>query len=437
MLADGTNGESLTSTDGLPSQPLLDPEPSVSTGDRLGTFRALRHRNYRLYFTGQIISMTGSWLQTTALMWLAFHLTQESKWPALIMALQIFPTCLLGFWSGSLAQRLPRRGLILCTQAALMVNALVLAGLVLSGAIMPWHLLAIAGFSGLINAIDLPARLSFLFDMVGREDLLNAVALNSLTFNLARALGPALSGVLLDVLGPGLCFLINGLTFTAVLIALMRMQTVTQSRPPPSNLAASERGAFRYLAGRPALALLLVLVGVMCFFGWPTLSLLPALAKHELNVEQRGYGLLLSSVGCGALLAALTVATYGSLDRSRRFIAVGVLVIVGGLVGLSLVKSMPLAIGCCVLVGYGLIIFMATSQAVVQLSAGDHNRGPIMGIWSMVLSGSQPLGNALIGPMADYLGEPPVLRLQALGCAVGAMVVLGLLLFFQRRRGLI
>jgi MFS family permease len=440
MPASGTNDE-------LPSLPAdLAPgrraiPPSVTApvspapAGRLGTFRALRHRNYRLYFTGQMVSLTGSWVQTTALMWLAYRLTGESRWPAFVMALQVFPTCVLGVWGGALAERWPRRAVIMRTQAALMVNALLLAALVLGGHVEPWHLLVVAGVGGLISAIDLPARLSFVVDMVGREDLMNAVALNSLTFNLARALGPALGALLLRTLGPGPCFLINGLSYLGVLTALYRMQVSGSPARPSGRLAGSVREAFRYLAGRPALTLLLVLVAVMAFFGWPVLSLLPGLAQRRLGATEFGYGLLVSGVGGGALLAALTIATFGSLARGRRFVTLGVGVTAVALLGLSLVRSLPLAAACCVLVGYGLILFMSTSQGIVQLSAADHNRGPILGIWSMVLSGSQPLGNLLLGPAADRYGEAAVVRVQALGCALAALGVLFLLLLWARPRG--
>jgi MFS family permease len=418
--------------------------PAPPQAGRLRTFRALRHRNYRLYFIGQLVSLTGSWVQTTALMWLAFDRTNENRWPALVMALQIFPTCLLGVWGGSLAERWPRRSLILLTQSLLMVNAFLLAGLVLTNALSPWpwQLLVVAAVGGLISAVDLPARLAFTIDLVGRDDLINGVALNSLTFNLARALGPALGAALLAALGPGPCFLLNGLSYLAVLAALARMEFVRPSLPA-SNAPARESigAAFRFLAGRPTLALLLVLVAVMVCCGWPTLSFLPALAQRRVEASealltliahgtgrsllwsQLGYGLLLSGFGAGALLAALTVASFGSLARGRAFIGVSVAVTAIALVTLSWARSLPLALGSSVLVGYGLILFMSTSQGVVQLSAGDHNRGRIMGIWSMIISGAQPLGNLLLGPAADVLGEPAVLRLQGLGIVVGAALV--------------
>src|SRR5262245_47842769 len=179
MPASGTNDDLPQSTANLAPARSIPPSAAapVPLNGRRGAFRALRHRNYRLYFTGQMVSLTGSWVQTTALMWLAYRLTDQTRWAAFVMALQVFPTCVLAVWGGALAERWPRRGLIMGTQAALMINALLLAALVLGGDVEPWHLLVVAGVSGSINAIDLPARLSFVVDMVGREDLMNAVAL--------------------------------------------------------------------------------------------------------------------------------------------------------------------------------------------------------------------------------------------------------------------
>src|SRR5262249_41633257 len=204
-----------------PSQEFATPTPSQSnalsrqaTGLK-ATFRSLRHRNYRLYFFGQMVSLVGSWMQTTALMWLAYELTRQSLWPALVPAVQVLPTFLLGAWGGALADRWPKRSLIFLTQAAFMALALVLAGLVLARAATPWQLLAVSVGWGVIQAVDLPARLAFVMDLAGREDVVNAVALNALLFNVARAVGPAVGGALLVWLGPGPCVLVNGLSYLA------------------------------------------------------------------------------------------------------------------------------------------------------------------------------------------------------------------------------
>src|SRR5262245_32934830 len=274
----------------LPS-PLSSASEDTPSVRRPGTFRALRHHNYRLYFFSQIISLTGAWVQTAALTWLAWDLTHQSRWPALVSAAQILPMLPLSVWGGGLADRLSRRLLIFLSQSGLLVLAFFLAALVAFDHVTPLGLLVVSLLIGVVNAVDTPARLAFVVDMVGRDDLINAVALNSLVFNVARAVGPAVGGVLLPLVGLASCFVTNGLTFVALLIALKAMRLPP---PPPQEKEAARRGGFAHLAERPPLVLLLVLAGAVAFFGWPVLSLLPAVADRRLGVGSAGYSLMLS-----------------------------------------------------------------------------------------------------------------------------------------------
>lgn len=397
------------------------------------TFRALRHRNYRLYFFGQLVSLLGTLVQSTALMWLTYQLTRESGWTSLIAAVQVLPAFFLGPLGGALADRGPKRSLIFWTQAVYLLLALLLAGLVLGGTATRWHLLVIALANGLVNAVDLPARLAFVMDMVGRDDLVNAVALNSLLFNVARALGPALGGLLLVWLGAGVCFLLNALSYFAVLAALAAMDVDGAGAGPGPERGGLRTflGGFGHLAGRPLLAGLILLAGVLTLFGWSFIVLLPALAQRQLGAQEEGYGLLLSGTGSGALVAALLVASFGSLERRRLFLVGGSCLTAAALFGLSLARGLPEAVACCALLGCGLILFFATCQSVVQLSASDQNRGRIMGLWSMVICGALPLGNLLAGWAADLWTEAAVLRADAAGCAA---VVLALVVLFALGR---
>jgi MFS family permease len=399
------------------------------------TFRALRHRNYRLYFLGQLVSLLGTLAQGAALSWLAFQLTHASRWPALISAAQVAPAFFLGPLGGALAERWPKRSLIFWTQAAYLVLAFVLAALVLSGVARPWHLLAIALGNGLVNALDLPARLAFVMDMVGREDLGNAVALNSLLFNVARALGPMVGGPLLLYLGTGTCFLLNGLSYFAVLAALAAMNPLTLRAPPPSGheggSLASILAGFGYLRQRPALAVLILLAGVMTFFGWAFMVLLPALAQRQMGVREAGYCFLLSATGVGALAAAFTVASFDRRERRPLFLVAGCWLTAAALFVLSQVHSLTAGLLCCSLLGGGLILFFPTCQSVVQLSSNDGNRGRIMGIWSMVICGALPLGSLLGGLAADHWAEPTVLGIESVGCAAVAVGTLVLALVWR------
>jgi MFS family permease len=392
----------------------------------LSTFRALRHRNYRLFFVGQAVSLVGTWVQITALMWLAYQLTGTSRWPSLVAAAQLLPAFLFGAWGGVLADRRPRRRLLCQTQGALMALALTLAVLTWAGVATVWHLLLVATLTGLVNAVDLPVRLAFLVDMVGKDDVVNAVALNSLTFNVARTAGPALGGVLLLLQGPALCFLLNGLSFLAVLTALARMGLEGPAAAPRERRGGWESlvAGFRYVTRHGRLRMLLPLTGVMSLFGWPILALLPALAQRRLEVDGGGYSSMLTAIGVGALCSAALVATFGSIRRRRFFLGAGVVVAATGMIGLSVAPVLPMALGCCALVGVGLVMFFATSQAVFQLSAGDHNRGRVMGIYSIILAGANPLGNLLAGPAADEWGEGLVLCLLGGGILTCALVLL-------------
>lgn len=431
-----------TGTAEASADPAVRPFGAGSTSQRpprpaRGTFRALRHRNYRLYFFAQLVSLTGSWMQTTALTWLAFALTGRSGWTALITTAQVLPTFFLGPWGGILADRWPKRWLIFATQAVFTLLAFVLAAFTFAGSINVWGLLLVSVAGGVVQAVDLPARLSFVHDMAGRDDLMNAVALNSLLFNLARAAGPAVAAWLLLRLGPGLCFLANAVSFLPVLWALRRMSVngaPARAGGPRAGVRDALLEGFRYLTAHPLLSFLVLLAGVVALCGWPFLALLPALAAQVLDVGEAGYGRMLSSTGIGALAAALVVARAGSLRRWKRFVAAGVGLVAAALGGLALARLLPLAEICCGLIGFGLILFLATGQSVVQLSAGDHHRGRVMAVWAAVLSGAVPVGTLLAGPAADRWGMPVVLFAEGLTLAVGAAVLLASLLFWLRRR---
>lgn len=410
--------------------PVPKAEQTAPLTPRLGsaTFRSLRHRNYRLYFIGQLISLTGSWMQTTALMSLAFDLTGVSAWPARISAAQLLPTFLLGAWGGSLADRWPKRRLLIVTQAILLGLALLLMAVVLGRQPSPWELLAVTAAAGLVQAIDLPARLAFVMDMVGREDVTNAIALNSVLFNSARILGPLLAVTLLYHFEPAVCFLGNALSYLAVICALMSMDVAETAGPPRKYEGFRDLFAgFAELRRRPALLMLVAAAGTTSLCGWPFLSLLPALAKQltapDSELAKTAYGTMLSGTGLGALMAALTVARFGTWERRRHFLGLGVGILSSGLVCLSLAGVLPVSFVCCAGAGFGLVLFFSTGQGVLQLSASASNRGRLLGIWAMVLSGSAPFGNLIVGRAADHWGVAPVLRVQGLACG-GASLLL-------------
>jgi len=403
----------------------------TAPGPRFPTFRSLGHRNYRLYFFGQIVSFTGSWMQNAALMWLVFEATSDPLWPPLLLVAQVGPTILLGPLGGSLADRFSKRRVVYASQFAFLMSSLVIAALVMGNAATPWVLFAFNLCNGVIQAVDLPARLALVPDLVPKADLINAVSLNSLVFNAARAVGPSLAGALFlaaGTLGPiggyaplqlgalG-CILANSLSYIAVLMALRRIRIAegTGERGPASSML----DGIRYLRSRPALVLLLLLTGGLCVFGWPALTLFPAYTKLVLGMAEKEYTTLVSSLGIGALVAALVNATFGTARRSGRMLFFGALTSALGLFALSGVHELWPALAGGVLLGFGLILFLSTGQSRMQLSVPDAVRGRAMAFWAMTLSASAPIGHIAAGSAAQMWPIPEVL--MVLGC--GASIV--------------
>jgi MFS family permease len=422
--------------------------PGLLAALKQTTFRSLRHPNYRRYFLGQLVSFTGSWMQNAALMWLIFEQTDDVRWPSYLLVAQVGPTVVLGTWGGHLADRTPKRRLIFRTQAAFLLNAVVLAGLAGTGLAFPALVLVLQFLNGIVQAIDLPARLAFVSDLVPKEDLINAVGLNSLLFNSARAIGPAVTGLVFLVVGwaapllpPGrdpvtvgavCCFGLNALSFVAVLFALHGIREKGSPHPHGRPRRSAWDGV-RYLARTPVLGGLVVLTLVVCVLAWPTLTLFPGYTRERLGLAEESYSFLVSSLGGGALVAALTTATFGSVRRRAAFLVLGVAATAGGIFGLSAVGVLSAAVWCAAAVGFGLILFLSTGQSTVQLAVPDDMRGRVMAIWAMTLSASAPLGHLLAGQAAGAVGVEPVLRVMAGGTAA---VAVGLALLVTGRRHL-
>ena len=401
------------------------------------TFRSLRHRNYRLYFLGQIVSFTGSWMQSAALMWLMYDRTGDPRWPSWLLVAQVGPTLLLGAWGGHLADRFPKRKLVLRTQTAFLVNAAILTGLVATGLAFPPLILVLQLLSGVVQAIDLPARLAFLPDLVPKEDLINAVGLNSLLFNSARVVGPAVAGLLFlaadaalplfpeganaATIGAVGCFALNTGSFLSVLLALRTIRVAGDSHD--GNAGGSGWDGLRYLRENPMMGALVGLTLALCIFGWPVLTLLPAYTRVRLGLAEQSYSLLVSSLGAGALVAALTTATFGSVARRGAFLVIGAAFTAGGIFGLSAVATLPAALWCGGCIGFGLILFLSTGQSTLQLAVPDARRGRVMALWAMTLSASAPLGHLLAGEAANEFGVEPVLQAMAAGVGIVALAL--------------
>jgi len=387
------------------------------------TFAALRHRNFRLFFFGQLVSLIGTWMQNTAQSWLVYQLTGSKLLLGVVAAAGSAPMVLFSLWGGSVADRHPKRTVLLYTQSAMMLLAFVFAALVGSGLIRPWHILVLASLVGVAMAFDMPARQAFMVEMTSREDLMNAVSLNSSIVNGARVAGPAAAGILIAQAGLTACFVLNGLSFVAVLAGLLMMQLPKFIPPaqPESNWQHALDG-FAYVAKHRRVRTLLLLFAIVGVFGWSYSVLLPAFATDVLRVGSREYGLLLSANGIGALFGALTVAAYGDRLHRRLLVFGGLGVFSLMLLLLAGTRNYHLALLFMGLAGWGMLLYFSTTNTLIQLSVTDNMRGRVMGIWALVFGGMMPVGGLEAGTLSQWVGVPWTVATGAVVCGAAALV---------------
>jgi len=388
------------------------------------TFAALRHRNFRLFFAGQLVSLIGTWMQNTAQGWLVYELTRSKVLLGVVAAVGSTPMMLFSIWGGSVADRYPKRQIILWTQICMMLTAFIYAALVASHWIRPWHILILAAIGGLAMAFDMPARQAFMVEMTSREDLMNAVSLNSSLVNGARVLGPAFAGLLMAHVGIASCFFLNGLSFVAVIVGLLMMRLppfVSQVRS--SSALAHALEGFSYVWRHWRMRTILILFAIVGVFGWSYSVLMPAFAREVLNVDERGYGVLLSANGVGAFLGALTVASVGYRVNRRLLVLGGLWIFCAMLLMLALAKDYYLVLLCLAIAGWGMLLFFSTINTILQTSASDAMRGRVMGIWALVFGGMTPLGGLEAGTVSHYFGVRGAIAFGAVFCAVAGVVV--------------
>jgi len=389
------------------------------------TFAALQHRNYRLFFGGQLISVTGTWMQNLALAWLTYQLTNSKLLLGLIGAVGSLPMSLLAVPGGALADRGDKRRILLATQSAAMLLAFVLTALSGTGVIRVWHIAVLAALGGTVMAVDMPTRQAFVVEMVGKRELMNAIALNSSIFNSARIIGPAIAGALVAGLGPTWCFFINGLSFLAVLVSLLLMQFPPRpARAFTTSVLTDAFGGLRYLVTNRALRQVVALLAVFSVFGWSYGVLMPVFARDVLKAGARGLGYLMTSNGIGALAGALTVATLSEYPRKQMLFG-GAFVLSAALIGFALSRTFLLSAALLALVGLGGVAFMSTANTTIQVSVPDEMRGRVMGVWGLVFAGTAPLGSLQAGTIAQYLTAPDAVAIGA--CITGCAAVVALI----------
>jgi MFS family permease len=398
------------------------------------TFAALRHRNYRLWFGGQLVSLLGSWMQWTAQGFLLFELTRSPAYLGLAGFAGGVPAWLLTLYGGVVADRISKRRLLLWAQAAQCALALALTALVALGVVRPWQLVAASFLAGVANAFDAPARQAFAAELVPRADLTNAIALNSTMFNTATTLGPALAGVAYAQLGPAPCFALNAGSFVAVVAALALMRL--EPAPARAQTASAWRelvGGVRFVVGHAAIRLLVVTLAAVSLFGVGMMTLMPAWAVNVLRGDARTNGLLLSARGVGALAGSLTVASMGPALRRGRLVSLDSFLLPATMLLFALQRRTWLALGVLAAGGWALITMFNTTNALVQSHTPDELRGRVMGIYTLTFFGLMPLGALGYGALATQIGEPPTVMV---GSALLVAYALLLLLAFPLLRRL-
>jgi len=393
--------------------------------------RALGHRDFRLFWCGQLVSLIGTWMQSVGQAWLVLELTNSPFRLGVIGALQFGPILLFSFLSGAISDRVRKRRLLLGTQAALMLQAFTLAALVGSGRVQFWHVAVLAALYGLATTLDMPSRQSYIAHLVPRGDLMNAIALNSAVFNGARVVGPAVAGLLVARYGTAAAFLMNGASFIAVLAALVAIRT--EGAPSPRRgvgLRAEIAEGVRYAAGTPRVALVMSLLVVVSLFVVNMNVLVPLIARDVLHEGAHGFGLLMAALGVGAVAGALAVAAL-SVGRPPLGMVVGpALAAAALLLLLSTARHFGPTAAVLVALGFAQIVFMTSCNTTVQIAVPDELRGRVMGLYALVFAGMTPIGALIMGTVAEHWG---VSRACAVGGGAGLLLILALTVVWRRR----
>ena len=410
----------------VPVDTLAQPRRVIAGRIRwLKTFAALRHRNYRLFFGGQLVSLIGTWMQMVAEGWLVYQLSSSAFLLGFVRFLNTIPVTLLTLVGGAVADRVDKRKVLIATQTVAMLLALILAALVHFHLVKVWHVAALGLILGIVNAFDIPTRQSFVVDMVGKPDLMNAIALNSSMFNGARIIGPALAGLLIGFAGLAGCFFLNGLSYVAVIIGYFAM------RLPPSAANTNHKSmwhatleAFRYVAGNRPIRTIMILVAIVSLFGWPYTVLMPVFARDILHVGATGLGYLMAANGIGAFSGAMTLASLGDYPNRRRLVF-------GGLIGFSVMlfvfalsRNPWISASALVCSGWFMLLFFATANTSVQMRTPDELRGRVMGIYSLAFIGLSPVGSLLSGGIARVTSAPFAVALGAMVCFAAGLITM-------------
>ena len=398
-------------------------------------FRALRHRHFRVFWFGQWLSVNGTWMQTTAQAWLVYRLTDSPLMLGTLSVARFGPALVGAPVAGVFSDRLPRRLLVLVTQSLSLVQATLLAALTLSGAIRVWEVLALALFQGVVDTLDTPARQTLQVDIVGVEDLQSAVSLNSSAFNAARMVGPALAGVLVALWGEGVCFAVNAASYLAVLAALLTITTDAPPRRARGSLRGELAEGLRYAWNDRRVRLMLGAIAVTSGFGLSYSTLLPVFAREVLHGGVRGFGLLMSAGGLGAVFGALASAARRGTGNTGLIMAVGQGSLGLGLIALACTRSLALAAAWMVMIGLGVAIQLSTTNGFLQTTAPPHMRGRVVSLYIWLFSGLAPVGGFVAGWAAEHAGAPWTAAGAGAACVLSAALTYGEMSLVRRAFG--
>ena len=387
-------------------------------------FRSFRYRNYRLFFGGQSISLIGTWIQRIATPWLVYHLTDSVFILGVVGFAGQIPTFLLAPFAGVLTDRWNRYHMLIITQVLAMIQALILALLFFTGVIHVWHIIVLSVLLGCINAFDIPVRQSFVVEMVEKkEDLGNAIALNSTMVNGARLLGPSIAGILIAAAGEGTCFLINGLSYLVVILSLLRMKVVPREMKRKVTRVFRElKEGFSYTFGFAPLRSVILLLALVSLMGMPYTVLMPVIAKEVFHGGAHTFGFLIGASGLGALTGAIYLASRKNLIMLGRIIPLSAGLFGLGLVSFSLSRSLILSLALMVITGLGMMMEMASSNTILQTVVDDDKRGRVMSFYTMAFIGTAPFGSLLAGGLAKIIGAPLTLTIGGVACLTGALL---------------
>lgn len=382
----------------------------------------MRHRNFQLFFGGQLISLIGTWMQNVAQSWLVYKLTGSSLLLGAVSFSSQIPIFLLSPIAGAMVDRRPRHRIVIATQTLSMILAFILAAITLLGVVKVWEIFVLSALLGFVNAFDIPGRQAFLVEMVGREDLMNAIALNSSMFNGARIVGPAVAGILVAAIGEGWCFFANAVSYIAVLIGLFMMKVPAWLEQPRETSALTDiKEGFSWVFNTKPIFALLLLVGLVSLVGMPYAVLMPVFADQILHSGARGLGILMGFSGAGALIGALTLAAKSGLRGLSTWVTAcsasfGVFLIMFGYSKIFWVSA-----GLLIPVGLFMMVQMASTNTLIQAMVPDRLRGRVMSVYSMMMMGMAPLGALLAGAMSDRMGAPLTVEIGGVFSILGAI----------------